>query len=121
LIDGFRGDAEFWRRALAFVLDFLMIVSLLALGWMLLVLLVRNNGQTPGRWLVGIAVIDKLTSQPVGIKRLLLRDLVLKFLLGASTLTVSHWVAAVTYFVRGEPWWDTALNTRVVKVHYVFD
>jgi uncharacterized RDD family membrane protein YckC len=121
VIDGFRGDAEMWRRALAFVLDAVMILSLAILGWVALVLILRKNGQTPGKWLVGIAVIDKVSSRPVGTRRLILRELVLKFILAAATLTVSHWAAAVLYFARGEPWWDTALNTRVVKVHYGFN
>ncbi len=53
------------RRLAAFLLDIILIPLTLFIGYLIWMLIVFANGQTPGKQLVGIRVM-KITGEPSG-------------------------------------------------------
>ena len=73
----------------AALLDNLLFLVTLGIGWLIWSLAVYDRGQTPARQLLGHVAVDSTTGQPLSWGRTALRELVLKGLVGyfATTFT----------------------------------
>jgi uncharacterized RDD family membrane protein YckC len=78
----------------AMLLDGLLILVTLWIGWFIWTLITWSDGQTPGKKLLGHVVADANTGEPFGWGRMALRDFCIKGLLG----TVLNLVSAGIYF-----------------------
>ncbi|NMO52798.1 RDD family protein [Actinoplanes sp. TBRC 11911] len=65
----------------AFLLEILLAVVTLGIGYVIWSLIVWSDGQTPGKQLLGLVVADAQTGAPVDFGRMLMREFVLYGLL----------------------------------------
>jgi uncharacterized RDD family membrane protein YckC len=103
-----------WKRFVAWVLDLVFFVVLLGVGWALTVVLLSVRGQTPGKWIVGIFVVHA-SGGHLSCRTFILRELVLKYVVGIATFEVSTIVGGIQILWDGRPWWDFACTSRAVQ------
>lgn len=116
-----------------FVLDDLwpavaVAAGVLVLCWLVLAVVVGVSGNTPGKAMVGLRVVNHGTGTPIGVGRSLLRSLVLAlasvptFALGLATLA---WTAVEDRGHQRRGWHDHVAHSVVVDVrpvdHHVDD
>jgi hypothetical protein len=70
-------------RFCALVLDLILAVVTLGVGWLGWSLVTWRGGQTPAKQLLGHVVADAATGVPLGWGRMALRELIVRALLGA--------------------------------------
>jgi uncharacterized RDD family membrane protein YckC len=66
----------------AALLDNLLVIVTLGIGWLIWSLIVYDRGQTPARQLLGHVAVDSTTGEPLSWGRTALRELVLKGIVG---------------------------------------
>ncbi len=99
-----------WRKALAGLLDGVLVVALLGVGWLAWAAVVAGSGQTPGRQVVGIRLVDSHDRRPLGWARMVV-------LRGVVGVTVAAATAVLTVGVVWLlPLWDRRNQTVVDKV-----
>ncbi|WIM99220.1 RDD family protein [Actinoplanes oblitus] len=91
-------------RLMAQLFDLVLFVGTLGVGWLVWALRVFGRGQTPGRQLLGHAVADVRTGRPVGFGRMLVREVLVKWVLGGAlgVLTLGLYPVADVLFVFGD-------------------
>ena len=86
----------------AFLLDGLLILVTLGIGYLIWSLITWSDGQTPAKKLLGQVVVDATTGVPFDWGRMALRQFVIQGLLGwllnAVTLGIYFWVDALMVF-----------------------
>lgn len=134
VLPGQTGPLNMGNRVVAFVIDwaifvvldiiaiasgssaFRLIVDLLTLAVAIyFIYLIGTVGQTPGKKIMGVKIVDANTGQPVGFWRALGREIVqgLCNIICFAGLW-SAWLDSGSGMYRG--WHDKALNTRVISV-----
>ena len=113
------GIGTYPQRVIAFLLDIVLILLTLVIGYLIWWLIVLGRAQTPGKQIVGIQVV-KDTGEPVGWGYMFLREFVIKGLLGGFLSSF-----AGIYFVVDHIWplfddsrqtvHDKMVSTLVVK------
>jgi len=108
-----------WARLGAYLLDVVLIIVTLVVGWLVWTLVVWSKGQTPGQQICGQRVVMKDTGEAAGWGRMCLRDLVIRGLaiglLSEVTLGIFGLVAALMIFsTYHETMWDKWAGTLVV-------
>lgn len=117
------------RRFAGFILDVLLGIVTLLIGWLVWFLIIAGRGQTPGKQILKLRVV-RADGQPASYGWMLLREIVLKslafgllnFILD-SIVSGSGWIAAVL-FAACALWcvwdanrqclWDKLLTTLVI-------
>jgi uncharacterized RDD family membrane protein YckC len=94
-------------RFAAWLLDLLLIVITLGIGWLIWALIVFANGQTPGKALLGIRAI-KVSGAPSTWGYTFLREFVIKFLV----IGVINWLTLGIFWLINYLWplWDRNLQ-----------
>jgi uncharacterized RDD family membrane protein YckC len=105
--------APTWKRVLAWVIDTALVFGLLLIGWVALVLLMSKRGQTPGKAVLRIRVVTE-HGEPLPPGRFVVRELVLKQLVGVATFELSTIVGAAQLIWDRRPWWDRIIGCVVV-------
>ncbi|XVV10089.1 RDD family protein [Actinoplanes sp. CA-131856] len=86
----------------ALLLDGLLMMVTLWIGWLVWSMFTWSDGQTPGKKLLGHVVADAQTGQPFDWGRMAVREFCVKGLLGwfldVVTLSVYFWIDAFTVF-----------------------
>ena len=108
-----------WARLGAALLDVLLIIVTLFIGWLVWTLIVWSKGQTPGKQICGQRVVMKQTGRAAGWGEMALRDFVIRGLaigiLGQLTCGIVSLVATLMIFsVYHETLWDKWAGTLVV-------
>ncbi|MEU4692618.1 RDD family protein [Actinoplanes sp. NPDC023714] len=88
------------RRVVAGLLDLLLFVVTLGVGWLGWAMFTWPAGQTPAKRLLGHVVADGVTGLPFGRKRMAVREMCLKVALNVVTLTAFAWIDC--FFVFSE-------------------
>jgi len=105
------------RRLGAYLLDLLLAVVTLFIGWLIWSLIVWARGQSPGKQLLGMRVIRSDSHVVVGWGRMALRELVCKGVIGiVASLTVFGFVAYLwlLWDDENQELWDKMATTLVV-------
>ncbi|WP_169734252.1 RDD family protein [Hamadaea tsunoensis] len=109
------------RRAAGFFLDVLLFVVTLGVGWLIWSIWLWSSARTPGKQILRMRVVDGLTGEPVGWRRMALRQAVygigIAGLFGAATVGVGWAISAV--FVLSptrQALWDRLAFTTVALV-----
>ena len=85
------------RRLGGYVLDLVLFVVTLGIGWLIWLLVVGRRGQSPGKQLLNLRVVRE-DGSAAGLGWMLLREIVLKIILfpvlsSLETLVVQTWAA----------------------------
>jgi len=105
------------RRFGAFLLDGLLAIVTLGIGWLIWSLVLWSKGQSPGKSLLGMRCIRSDTGQVATWGTMALRELVGKYILGNITFGITTLVSAVMILIdneRHEGIWDKIASTVVV-------
>ena len=109
-----------WKRYGANVVDNLLKLVTLWIGWFIWSCFTRQRGQSPGKQIVGLVVIDLDTNAPAEIGKMFLRDSLLKGLLwgviGLASCGIAPLVLVWMIFWddKHQMLWDRMANTVVV-------
>jgi uncharacterized RDD family membrane protein YckC len=108
-----------WARLGAALLDVVLIIVTLFIGWVVWTLIVWSKGQTPAKQICGQRVVMKQTGQAARWGEMALRDFVIRGLaigiLGQLTCGIVSLVAALMIFsAYHETLWDKWAGTLVV-------
>jgi hypothetical protein len=108
------------RRAAGFVLDVLLFAVTLGAGWLAWSIWLWSSGRTPAKQILGMRVVDGISGEPVGWRRMALRQVVYAIgiagLFGAATVGVGWAISAV--FVLSptrQALWDRLAFTTVAR------
>lgn len=107
-----------WRRLGASLLDSLLAVVTLLVGWLIWSLIVWARGQTPAKQLLGMRTIDRRTLRSAGWGRMLLRELPCKIVI--SVVASVTLLGFILYFWllwddERQELWDKMAGTLVVN------
>jgi uncharacterized RDD family membrane protein YckC len=107
-----------WRRLGGSLLDTLLALVTLFVGWLIWSLIVWNRGQTPAKQLLGMRTIDRRALRSAGWAKMLLRELPCKFVISlVASLTVFGFILYFWLCWDGErqELWDKMAGTLVVN------
>ena len=109
-----------WLRLGAYLLDVLLLVVTLIIGWIIWTLIVWKDGQSPAKRLLGMRVVVKSTGRTATWGKMFLREFVMRGLLipivAVPTCGVLSIVAVLMIFsAYHETLWDKWSGTLVVK------
>ncbi|WP_305784007.1 RDD family protein [Symbioplanes lichenis] len=68
-------------RIVAALLDFLLVVLTLGIGWMIWSLVTWQQGQSPAKSMLGLTVVDAATGRPYGMGQMFVREFLVRGLL----------------------------------------
>jgi uncharacterized RDD family membrane protein YckC len=110
-----------WGRLGAHLLDGLLMLVTLFVGWLVWSLFTWRKGQSPAKAMVGFHVTEKATGSAASwgrmfVREVLVRGLVIGMLLGLLTLGIAGFVGTLMIFsAYRETLWDKMAGTLVVK------
>lgn len=119
------------RRLGAFVLDFVLFIFTLGIGWLIWLLVVGQRGQNPAKQILGMHVVLP-DGNRAGLGRMLLREIITKwgvfalldYVLGFADADVAGWVTLAalavaalwcTWDANRQCLWDKVVGTYVVR------
>ncbi len=104
------------RRFLAYLLEVLLAVVTLFIGWIIWSLVVWGDGKTPAKQVMGMRCVKSDTGQPATWGTMFLREIVGKGVLGAITFSVTTVVSVFMILFGSERRgvWDHVAGTVVV-------
>jgi uncharacterized RDD family membrane protein YckC len=103
------------RRFAAFLLEILLSIVTLGIGWLIWSLIVWGDGKTPAKALMGMRVVNSETGQVATWGTMALREVVGKWILGNVTFGITTVVGGI--MILGESRqaiWDKIATTVVV-------
>jgi uncharacterized RDD family membrane protein YckC len=117
----YKGYAGFWRRALAALIDFVVMMfagMVPFIGWFVSVLyypvLTAFYGQTVGKKALGLVVVNKDDNTPIG-----LYDAVIREWLGKFVLALVNMVLFLGFILLGFDSKKEGLHDKIAKTHVV--
>jgi uncharacterized RDD family membrane protein YckC len=105
------------RRFGAYLLDVLLLMVTLSIGWIIWSLVIWGKGQTPAKQLMHMRCVDLSTGAVAGWGTMALRELVGKVVIGNVTCGISTVVGGAMILGDGAPrqaLWDKIASTVVV-------
>jgi uncharacterized RDD family membrane protein YckC len=106
------------KRFGAYLLEALLIIVTLFIGWLVWSLIVWGRGLTPAKQLLKMQCVDANTGQVAGWGTMALRELVGKVLLGNVTFGITTIIGGVMVLTddRRQAIWDKIATTVVVDM-----
>jgi len=108
-------------RFLSYLLEMVLIMVTLFIGWIIWALTLSGEGQTPGKKLMGLTVIDEQTEKPMTMGRMFwMRGILAGFVAG-----IGAWVTlGILYFMpfwdkRNQNLWDRISSSVVIRTQDV--
>jgi len=100
----------------AALLDGLLVVVTLGIGWLIWSIVLWKQSTSPAKKMLHMTILDANTGQPASMKQMVLREVLGKLVLGAVTGFISL-VSAIMLFVtpRRQVVWDYIGTTVVVR------
>jgi uncharacterized RDD family membrane protein YckC len=99
----------------AFLLDLLLCMVTLGIGYLVWALITWADGQTPAKRLLGHVVVDATTGVPLDWGRMALRQFVIQGLLGWVTFGIYFWVDSLMIFGEGQRTLHDRMANSVVR------
>ena len=105
------------QRIWAAVLDGLLMLVTLWIGWFIWSIVLFKQSTSPAKKMMGLQIVDVNTGGPATMQQMLLREILGKWILGSVT-GVIHLASAVMIFVmpKRQAVWDFIGSTTVAKV-----
>lgn len=106
-----------WQRLGAYLVEAVLVLVTLGIGWVVWALMIAGEGQTPAKKLLGLRVIGADTLRPIGLGRMFwvrgfVAGLVAPF---AIVLTLGILLFMPFWDKRNQNVWDKVSNTYVVS------
>jgi uncharacterized RDD family membrane protein YckC len=76
----------------SYLMEYLLLIVTLGIGWLVWSLVVWKNGTTPGHQVLKQVIVDEKTKQPLSWGRMALREVLFKGLVGAFLAIISFGV-----------------------------
>lgn len=103
------------RRARSLVLEVVLVVVTLGVGWLAWSVVLWRRGQTPAKRLMRMRCIDTRSGAAAGAGTMAARELALKWVPGLATLGLTLMIGGlVALGERHEAMWDKAARTIVI-------
>ncbi|MGH2588583.1 MAG: RDD family protein, partial [Dehalococcoidia bacterium] len=107
------------KRLAAWLLDAVLAILTLGIGWLVWSLIVYKDGQTPGKQLLGMRCVIFATGRPAGWGRMFCREWLAKGLLFSVLLSLTLGLGMILYFwllwdKDRQEIWDKIVDTIVV-------
>ena len=111
------GLAGVGSRLGAALLDSLLISVTFGIGWLIWAAIISGKGQTPGKQLLKLRIVDATTAQPIGFGRMFfMRGLVAGFVASVAILfTIGILLFMPFWDRRNQTIWDKVSGTIVVS------
>ena len=105
-----------WLRLGSYILEGLLVVVTLGIGWLIWAATIAGTGQTPAKKLLGLRVIGADTLRPVGLAKMLFVRGILAGIVAeiAFIFTLGILVFMPLWDRRHQNIWDKVSNTYVV-------
>jgi uncharacterized RDD family membrane protein YckC len=105
------------KRFGAFLLDVLLFIVTLGIGWLIWAIILWGHGQTPAKQLLHMRIVDLNTGRGASWGPMALRELVGRYLLGNITCGITTLVGGIMILSdeRRQAIWDKIGNTIVVE------
>lgn len=88
-----------WVRLWASVLDGLLMVITLGIGWLIWSVFLLNQATSPAKKMLGLQIVDVNTGVPATIQQMLLREILGKVVLSSVTGGITSLVSALMILV----------------------
>lgn len=107
-----------WRRFGAQLLNALLTIVTLYIGWIIWTIVLWSKGQNPGQRILGLRVVDERTGLPPGRGRMFIRNFLCLGVL--MNILTSFVIPIVLYFMpfwdaKNQSLWDKMASTLVVN------
>ena len=107
-----------WRRLGGYLLEGVLIVVTLIVGWLIWSIVVWGRGETPAKQLLGMRVVHRETLTAAGRGRMFVREVPCKFLMGLIASVT--FIGNIFYFwllwdSERQELWDKMVDTVVVN------
>jgi len=111
------GVAGVGSRLGAALLDSLLLSVTFGIGWLIWAAIIAGKGQTPGKQLLKLRVVDATTARPIGFGRMFfMRGLVAGFVASVAILfTIGILLFMPFWDKRNQTIWDKVSGTIVVS------
>lgn len=104
------------KRLGAYLLDIVLMVVTLGLGWLIWSVIIWSKGQSPAKALLGMRCVRTDTAQAAGWGTMALREIVGKSIIGAVTFGLTNLVSFFMILGDGrQTVWDKVATTTVVN------
>jgi uncharacterized RDD family membrane protein YckC len=108
------------RRLGAHMLDVLLMIVTLYIGWLVWALIVASHGQSPGKQLLGMRVVKLQTGTHATWGLMFVREVLLKGILFGLIVTFTLGIGLLVYMwliwdKNRQELWDKMINTIVVN------
>jgi uncharacterized RDD family membrane protein YckC len=104
-------------RFLSYLLEMVLIIVTLIIGWIIWAMTLSGTGQTPSKKLMGLTVIDEQTEKPMTMGRMFW----MRGILGGFVAGLGAWVTlGILYFMpfwdkRNQNLWDRISSSVVIR------
>lgn len=88
-----------WVRLWASILDGLLMVITLGIGWLIWSVFLLNQSTSPAKKMLGLQIVDINTGVPATIQQMLLREILGKVVLSSVTGGITSLVSALMILV----------------------
>jgi len=108
-------------RFLSYLLEMVLIIVTLIIGWIIWAMTLSGTGQTPSKKLMGLTVIDEQTEKPMTMGRMFW----MRGILGGFVAGLGAWVTlGILYFMpfwdkRNQNLWDRISSSVVIRTQEV--
>ncbi|MCU1360211.1 MAG: hypothetical protein JWN99_1500 [Ilumatobacteraceae bacterium] len=108
-----------WARLGCCLLELVLRVATLQLGWLIWALMLADRGQTPAKQLLGYRVVHAETFRTVGLGRMFFMRFLIGGIVAAFAIVCSLGVLLFMPFwdKRRQNLWDKVSNTLVINVN----
>lgn len=104
----------------SYLLDFLLLIVTLAIGWIIWSLIVWSKGTTPGHQVLRLYIVDEKSGKTATWGHMALRELVMKGIVGSAAATITfgiYFIVDSLFVVRSDrkTLHDLLSSTQVVQ------
>lgn len=106
-----------WMRFAAYLVESVLVLLTLYIGWLIWASMVASKGQTPAKQVLGLRVVDATSGQPVGLGRMLFMRGIVAGLVASFAVVLSLGIVLFMPFWdrNNQNLWDKVSGTRVVN------
>ncbi len=108
------------KRFGAYIVELLLFLVTLGIGWLIWTLIILGRGQTPAKQVLNMRIVDMNTGQVDGYGKMFVREFLLKGVAMSIVVSVTFGLGLILYFWltwddKNQELWDKILSTVVVE------